>query len=167
MKITLNLNSNKEHEMKKVGLLGAGCIHELGTPAEMISFFECVKKYIIDDAEKILLQRLYQKYVRLADVDATQALFLALKTRLSEAEQSQYANYFEGIHARIETVKFFHIKRIERADGKPLSSDDIRYLSLRVAVTDIPFYDKDKTRKLAEYDAMQENEPPFWMRYGV
>jgi hypothetical protein len=153
--------------MKKVGLLAGPCLHELGTPAEMINFFECVKKYIIDDAEKILLQRLYQKYVRLADVDATQALFLALKTRLSEAEQSQYANYFEGIHARIETVKFFHNNAIEETNGNPLSDEDINYLSLRIAVTDIPFYDKDKVRPLEAYDAMQENEPPFWMRYGV
>ncbi|MCK1069450.1 hypothetical protein OCJ35_02915 [Pluralibacter gergoviae] len=136
--------------MRHVGFMGGSSIVELGSPSEMIDFFVFLKgkrKFFKDEE---IVSRLYNKYVRLEQLDQLDLAVKSIKSSLS-LEEDKYLKYLSGIETCIESAKLFY------------NSWSI-YQPLKVAVTDTPYYIEDKNRPLEQYDELDHNASPFWLR---
>lgn len=66
-------------------------------------------------------------------------------------DEVKYLKYLSGIETRIELSKIFY------------NSWGV-YQPLKVAVTDIPHYIEHKNHPLKQYDELDNNATPFWLR---
>lgn len=135
--------------MKNIGFMGGSSIFETGTIQEMVGFFDYLSGMNTSDLEKQLIDRLYKKYIRYQELDFFENLIIELK-KSSNAE-SKYIKYFDAIMTCIESAKMFY------------NSWEI-YQPLKVGFTDIPYCVDDKDRPAELYDALTEDDLPFWLR---
>ncbi|EPQ5230667.1 hypothetical protein AB7092_15455 [Providencia rettgeri] len=135
--------------MKSIGFMGGSSIFETGTVQEMIDFFDYLSGENIPDLEKELIDSLYRKYIRYQDLDRFENLITELKK--SSSSESKYLKYFDAIITCIESAKMFY------------NSWEI-YQPLKVGFTDMPYCIDDKDRPQELYDALTEDDLPFWLR---
>lgn len=135
--------------MKKVGFMGGSSIFETGTIQEMIDFFDYLLGLNTSSAEKDLIDRLYKKYIRYQELDCFENFVIGLKN--SSNLELNYTKYFDAILTCIESAKIFY------------NSWDI-YQPLKVGFTDVPYCIDDKNRPHELYDALAEDDLPFWLR---
>ncbi|EPK8019648.1 hypothetical protein KKI84_000727 [Providencia rettgeri] len=135
--------------MKSIGFMGGSSIFETGTVQEMIDFFDYLSGENIPDLEKELIDSLYRKYIRYQDLDRFENLITELKK--SSGSESKYLKYFDAIITCIESAKMFY------------NSWEI-YQPLKVGFTDMPYCIDDKDRPQELYDALTEDDLPFWLR---
>jgi len=136
--------------MKHVGFMGGSSLVELGFSSDMIDFLNFFSKKIERYGDSELSGRLYKKYIKLEQLEQLDLIVKELKAELSSNED-KYLKYLSGIEVCIESAELFY------------KSWGI-YQPLKIAVTDVPYYIEDKNRPLEQYDALDSNESPFWLR---
>lgn len=167
--------------MRTVGFDGGHTVYELGPVSDVVLFFECLDAFVVpehsDQDWSLLSDRLYKRYVRQEDLEASLALmekarsqFLTLpgssvewdaamqaapaKTWLDPSQDTLgdiFARYFDLFSkAKDSAVSFFDAFGI--------------YQPLRVLVSDMPALMIEKRRPLNEYEALEADDLPFWLR---
>jgi len=130
--------------------MGGSSLVELGTASEMIDFLVFFNAQMKDQEGNEISSRLYNKYIKLEQLERLDSIVKDIKLVLSP-DESKYLKYLSGIETCIESAKIFY------------KSWGI-YQPLKIAVTDAPYYIEDKNRPLEQYDVLEPNESPFWLR---
>ena len=166
--------------MRKIGFHGGCRICELGPSSDVILFFDCMKTYVeqihLDQDWSLLTDRLYRRYLRREELDKASMLMERVRQIFAQhpadsavewdallsgdPERSWlnpdqrtladvFSKYFEGFKNACSSAKSF------------LNDFDI-YQPVRVVISDLPGFARDKNKPLAEYDALEGE--PFWLR---
>lgn len=130
--------------------MGGSSLVELGTASEMLEFLDFLNSKMEDNESIEISSRLYNKYIKLEQLEKMDSIIKDIKLVLSP-EEDKYIKYLSGMETCIESAKMFY------------NSWGI-YQPLKVAVTDAPYYIEDKNRPLEQYDVLKPNESPFWLR---
>lgn len=136
--------------MRHIGFMGGSSLVELGTASEMIEFLDFFNKKMEDHENNEISSRLYNKYIKLEQLEKLDSIVKDIKLALSP-DEDKYLKYLSGIELCIESAKTFY------------NSWGI-YQPLKITVTDAPYYIEDKNRPLEQYDILKPNESPFWLR---
>jgi len=136
--------------MRHIGFMGGSSLVELGTASEMLEFLDFLNSKMEDNESIEISSRLYNKYIKLEQLEKMDSIIKDIKLVLSP-EEDKYIKYLSGMETCIESAKMFY------------NSWGI-YQPLKVAVTDAPYYIEDKNRPLEQYDVLKPNESPFWLR---
>ena len=178
-----------------IGISGASSVNSIGSVPDTKTFFECISIYYMkrgglfdkiagyfdvagSNKDEALLERLYRRYVRFEDLEATHAMikkikqafiriktvnvdwsktsFEAMDTKLDLSKETLadvFDKYFESFDKRINEINYFFDRYGEYHDP------------LRFAISDIPYHviDTDLT-PLSKYDELKEDELPLWAR---
>lgn len=164
--------------IKTIGFYGGSSICELGPAADVQLFFDCVRAFVapaLSKHQKILIDRLYRRYVRHEDVLATQELMDEIseafaKVPTSSIDLSGLAK--PSAKTRLDPSKptlsdlfsqYFlrYLWCRESADG--LYKDSGIYRPIRLSVTDMPEFITDDQRPLDAYDALEGAS--LWSKY--
>ncbi|OHT22749.1 hypothetical protein ABRP32_07615 [Providencia manganoxydans] len=135
--------------MKKVGFLGGSSIVETGTIQEMVGFFDYLSSMDVSSEEKALIDRLYKKYIEYQELGPFENFIADLQK--SSTLKSEYVKYLDAIITCIESAKGFY-------------EDWEIYQPLKVGITDVPYCIDEKNRPQELYDALTEDDLPFWLR---
>lgn len=136
--------------MRHIGFVGGSSLVELGNASEMIDFLDFFNKKMEGNENNDISSRLYNKYIKLEQLEKLSSIVKDIKFALS-SDEGKYLKYLSGIETCIESAKMFY------------NSWGI-YQPLKIAVTDAPYYIEDKNRPLEQYDLLKANESPFWLR---
>ena len=171
--------------MRNVGFTGGVSMIEVGPVNDMLLFFECLRLICVHRQPErdwsLLTDRLFKRYLRLEEADEAKTLMLLaqelftktssqsfnwsqLSVALSESELdfSQktmadiFSPYFRGFFKSCERAKSTH--------EYFKSHQDYKYRPIKVATTDIPYFIDEKLKPLSEYDALTDDDLPFWCR---
>lgn len=169
--------------MRVIGFTGGGSLCELGPATDVQLFFDCLDQYVAQKYSEqdwsLLTDRLYRRYLRLAELDAASALmeqvkqvFAVLpnsaiewqdisvdlsKTRLEPQKPTLadiFSKYFEHFSHCVESAKISY-------EGFK-SYSGYNYEPVRIVIADQPWFIVEKKRPLAEYDVL--SGPPVWQR---
>lgn len=160
-----------------VALSGGSSLFELGPATEVECFFECARRFTpLRAGASLLLDRLYKRYVPIADLPRAaeelaalentfervgsslvdwNAIGIARESNLDLAKPTLsgvFANYFEAFAHCAESawLNFVEFKAFPGYQEEPV----------RIVPTDEPWLTAELKRPLAEYDAL--DGPPFW-----
>lgn len=163
--------------MRNVGFQGGSSIFEIGSSRDVDYFFCIINNEIsLSEQENFFLRKVFLKYISLSDIVEFSEIINKVKEKLMQRypdENQVWENlkcnndifyckgdklnwrkfniYFDAINHCIESSIGFH--------------DEFKiYKPLRIVVTDMPNYIMEKIRPLAEYDALDERDTPFWLR---
>jgi len=171
--------------MRKIGFDGGNLICELGPSADVELFFECLHIY----AEAIeptmdwglLTDRLYRRYLRLDELDKASALMERARNlfgfhpsassvdwgeRSVASDEQSWLNpnqptladvfnkYFESFSRCVSSARSSY----ERFKSYP----GYQYQPVRLVISDLAGYARDKKKPLADYDALTGK--PFWLQ---
>ncbi|MFM0546983.1 hypothetical protein PQR29_19880 [Paraburkholderia strydomiana] len=166
--------------MNKIGFDGGHSIYELGPAPDVVLFFDCVKIYAEWDHPEqdwsLLTDRLYRRYLRREELKPAlllmgqvRQLFVQRPAKSSiEWEAKVLANSEKsGLNPEQPTLAEVFSKYFEHfasACGSAESFVDAFniYQPVRVVISDLPGFARDKNKPLAEYDALEGE--PFWLR---
>ncbi|AHG65586.1 hypothetical protein [Advenella mimigardefordensis] len=137
--------------MKNVGFKGGSSMFEVGTPAEMEEFFNYLRGKLVSREDLEILDRLYRKYIAYDDLDKVSQLVSSLRSNPALMLDKKYLKNLDAIEHCIESAKVFYKNWGE-------------YVPLKVGVTDVPYYIDDERLPLELYDALTNDDPPFWLR---
>ena len=169
--------------MRVIGFTGGGSLCELGSAIDVQLFFDCLGTYVArkhpEQDWSLLTDRLYQRYLRLEDLDSASALMAQVKqifevlpnsaidwhgmvvdtskTRLDPSKETLadiFGKFFEHFAHCVESAKISY----EGFKSYP----GYQYQPVRVAITDEPWAMAEEQRSLGEYDALEGK--PFWLR---
>ncbi|WP_343675900.1 hypothetical protein [Paraburkholderia heleia] len=145
----------------------------------MMLFFDCLKTYAEQDHPEqdwsLLTDRLYRRYLRREEIDKASTLMEQVRqifaglpasaidwdtSMLGNAEKTWldpkqptladvFSKYFENFAKACGSAKFF------------VEAFNI-YQPVRVVISDLPGFARDKNKPLAEYDALEGK--PFWLQ---
>ncbi|CAM2160413.1 hypothetical protein ABLT15_10660 [Paraburkholderia tropica] len=166
--------------IRKIGFHGGHTIFELGPASDVELFFSCLERYVEDSAPaqdwSLLTDRLYRRYLRQDELSPALALMrkareifskFPAKTSIEwnvEMLKSQertwlnpdqatladvFSRYFEGFVDVCESAEsFFEAFKT--------------YQPVRVVISDLAGFARDKKKPLEEYDALERK--PMWLR---
>jgi len=116
----------------------------------MIDFFNFLNKKLEGSESNEISSRLYNKYIKLEQLERLHLMVKDIKLMLS-SDEVKYFKYLSGIEICIESARLFY-----NSWGF--------YQPVKVALTDATYYIEDKNRPLEHYDELKPNETPFWLR---
>ncbi|MBD8109413.1 MULTISPECIES: hypothetical protein [Erwinia] len=137
--------------MKHVGFCGGSSFFELGSPSDMVRFFDVLHHLSRNERERNLLERLYKKYVNLDEIGETQLVIQELKSLSHESFLMEFSKYFESIEWCFQSAKAFY-------------EDWNIYQAVKIIITDMPYCVSDIDRPKEEYDVLTSDDMPFWLR---
>lgn len=171
--------------MKNVGFSGGSSIFELGPSGDVELFFECINFCVVkqrpDHDWSFLTDRLYRRYLTLAQLDysattmgrvreqfaALSSTSLDLKklttasvaTRLDLSRATLlevFDKYFQGFDYCVKSAKIGYesFKSYKGYEFEPV----------KIVISDLPQFFEDKSRPLEAYDALKSSDQPFWLR---
>ncbi|MBR7963041.1 hypothetical protein [Burkholderia latens] len=170
--------------MRRIGFSGGSSICELGPVPDVALFFECLKVYAEQKHPEqnwsLLTDRLYRRYLRLEELDQASALMEKAKQLFAQLpaqssvewdsvmlknpekswlnpEQPTLADVFEKYFANFAYCVESARLNYESFKAYPGYS----YEPVRVVISDLTGYARDKNKPLAEYDALEGT--PFWL----
>ncbi|GGF21934.1 hypothetical protein GCM10011611_29990 [Aliidongia dinghuensis] len=164
--------------MPNVGFFGGHTVHELGPAADMQAFFACVNiaasRLHLDPASLSLIDRLYRRYVRLEELQATALVieriravmaaippqnvdwnsitppYGATKLDISKPNLADlFSRYFLALDDATKSAESFYKKF-----GK--------YRPVLTIISDMPRFVIDEKRPMSDYDTLQGE--PIWLR---
>jgi hypothetical protein len=166
--------------MRKIGFHGGHTIFELGPASDVVLFFSCLERYVEEGNPaqdwSLLTDRLYRRYLRQDELGPALTLMAEareifaqlpaktsvewdaevqgnLEKSLSNPDQSTLADvfsrYFDGFVDVCDSAKSFF-------DAFNM------YQPVRVVISDLAGFARDKKKPLAEYDALEGK--PFWLQ---
>lgn len=165
--------------MRKIGFHGGHTIYELGPASDMVLFFECLSIYVErqypEQNWSLLTDRLYRRYLRLEDLDAASALmeqargiFAELPSSAVEWEPRMVGNeektWLDPTQPTLGDVfkKYFEHFRSARTSAESFLEAFNIYQPVRVVISDLAGFARDKNKPLAEYDLLEGR--PFWLQ---
>ncbi|NML35486.1 hypothetical protein [Paraburkholderia antibiotica] len=166
--------------MRKIGFDGGHSIYELGTSSDVQLFFDCLNAYTKQANHKqdwsLLTDRLYRRYLRREELESALALmakvreiFAQLPTQtavdwkphmLGDTEKS----WLNPDQPTLADVFSEYFEKFARACGSAESFVEAFniYQPVRVVISDLAGFARDKNKPLAEYDALEGK--PFWLQ---
>ncbi|CAG9186327.1 exonuclease SbcCD subunit D C-terminal domain-containing protein [Cupriavidus pampae] len=165
--------------MRNIGFHGGHTIYELGPVSDVVLFFDCLNIYAEREHPKqkwsLLTDRLYRRYLRLEDLDAASALmeqarqiFADLPSSAVEWEPRMVGNEEKTWLAPNQPTladvfrKYFEHFASARSSAESFQKAFNIYQPVRVVISDLPGFARDKNKPLAEYDALEGM--PFWLQ---
>ncbi|WLE58842.1 hypothetical protein GIY62_17300 [Burkholderia plantarii] len=166
--------------MRKIGFHGGHTICELGPAPDVVLFFSCLERYAAqahpEQDWSLLTDRLYRRYLRKEELEPALALMaqahdiFAKKPAVSSVEwdEAMLANpeksWLEVKQPTLADVfgKFFDQFVDACNSAKSFFENFNIYQPVRVVISDLPGFARDKKKPLAEYDALEGE--PFWLR---
>lgn len=136
--------------MKKVGFMGGSSLVETGSAHEMDIFFARIRTSTVK-GEKEVLERLYNKYIKIEQLDALSEIVKRASTNTLPYGDIELEKYFKALILCIESARIFH-------------KEWGIYQPVKIGFTDIPYCITDKNRPLDEYDNLKKGDLPFWQR---
>ncbi|WP_404994352.1 hypothetical protein [Cupriavidus pauculus] len=168
-----------------IGFSGGSSICELGPASDVVLFFDCLKAYVEQESQDqdwgLLTDRLYRRYLRLEELEKASSLMEQARQifaqqpaasavewdvkMLGNAEKGRlnpnqatladvFSTYFEHFAHCVESARLNY----ETFKSYP----GYTYEPVRVVISDLPGFARDKNKPLAEYDALDGD--PFWLR---
>jgi len=164
--------------MTNVGFCGGSEVRELGPASDMQAFFGCIQLAVphlsTGTDGGLITDRLYRRYLRPEELDPTKSLMIEIRdilggfpsnnlnwsamgwnpdsTRLvlSEGKAADVVHrYLKGVPDLIDNAASFQ-KRFQI------------YQPVMTIISDLPRFSKDRSRPLADYDALEGE--PIWLR---
>ncbi|PHM63334.1 hypothetical protein Xish_02575 [Xenorhabdus ishibashii] len=124
---------------------------ELGSSSDMVEFFNLLNQSVDDMGEQKLLSQFYLRYLPFEDLDNMLSL-IKNQDNFSGNLLKNFQNYFEGLEDCITSAQGFY-----EHFGV--------YRPVKIIVTDIPYCMTEIHRPLEEYDSLNSDDSPFWLRY--
>lgn len=162
--------------MKNVGFQGGSSIFEVGTNWDLYNFFCIIKREIsLSDRELFLINRVFLKYLEFEDVNEFSVLIAKIKLKLFERfpDETQrwispecdgdIAHLNNGLNWSKCNIFFDAIAHCTESSIVFFNTFNM-YKPLRVVASDMPDYLIDKARPLSAYDALDDDDTPFWHR---
>jgi len=173
--------------MYKVGFNGGGTLIEVCDVSVMEAFFLLIRDHAttLSEAELALVgDRLYRRYVRLEDAEATRLVLASIRQSFSELpvamldgrlpDKDRVENPLSNTDGTLAGAFSKHFDAIERClesaevnlrhfSGKP--EFDYKYEPVVVIRSEMPGFMLDKRISLSAYDGL--DGPPFWLRHKV
>jgi hypothetical protein len=166
--------------MRKIGFHGGHTICELGPAPDVVLFFNCLERYA-EQAHpaqdwSLLTDRLYRRYLRMEELEPALALMAQAHDIFAQKPALSSVEWDEAMLANSEkswlTVgqptladvfgKFFEKFLDACSSAKSFFENFNIYQPVRVVISDLPGFARDKKKPLAEYDALEGE--PFWLR---
>lgn len=172
--------------MYKVGINGGGLLVETGDVFAMSVFFDLVTKHasLLEKSESALVcDRLYRRYVRREDAEATLEVIRSIKDLFSSIPTSTldsrfsnenressgilfsedylseaFSKYFSAIERCLESAEYMF--RYFEKDEKV----DYAYDPVVIIRSELPGFMLDKRISLSAYDELEGD--PFWLKQG-
>lgn len=165
--------------MRKIGFHGGHTIYELGPAPDMMLFFDCLKTYAEQDYPEqdwsLLTDRLYRRYLRREEIDKASTLmeqvrqiFARLPASAIDWDTSMLGNaektWLDPKQPTLADVFSKYFENFAKACGSAKSFVEAFniYQPVRVVISDLPGFARDKNKPLAEYDALEGK--PFWLQ---
>lgn len=165
--------------MRKIGFHGGHTIYELGPAPDMMLFFDCLKTYAEQDHPEqdwsLLTDRLYRRYLRREELDKASTLmeqvrqiFAGLPASAIDWDTSMLGNvektWLDSNQPTLVDVFSKYFENFAKACGSAKSFVEAFniYQPVRVMISDLPGFARDKNKPLAEYDALEGK--PFWLQ---
>ncbi|WP_082079831.1 hypothetical protein [Cupriavidus basilensis] len=166
--------------MRKIGFHGGHSIYELGPAPDVALFFGCLKTYAENDHQEqdwsLLTDRLYRRYLRREELDETLALMEQVRQIFAQVPaksgvewdskmigdpQKSWLDPYQPTLAEVFS-RFF--ENFVKACGSAKSFVEVFniYQPVRVVISDLPGFARDKSKPLEDYDALEGE--PFWLR---
>lgn len=166
--------------MKIVGFDGGHTVYDLGPVPDVVFFFSCVKAYVVDaypDKDwEILTDRLYRRYLRKEELVSATVLMAEVREVLLSAprdcvEWNKFMSGNEGqswLDASSSTLGGLFDRYFELFDKAKESAISFLqefgiYQPVRIVPSSLPDFIMEKNRSLGEYEALSEDDLPFWM----
>ena len=166
--------------MRKIGFHGGHTICELGPAPDVVLFFSCLERYAEQDYQEqdwsLLTDRLYRRYLRQEELESALALMgqareiFAQKPAASSVEwdaamlanpEKSWLNPEQSTLADVFS-KYFEMFVDACNSAKSFFETFKIYQPVRVVISDLPGFARDKKKPLAEYDALEGK--PFWLQ---
>ena len=167
----------------KIGFTGGARIVELGTDSDMKLFFDCISYYVPpkypDKNWSLITDRLYRRYLKLEELDATVALMKLVEKEFKQLDREAFdwskilsgqvksdldrakstlfeifGKYFEAFYESIECA----IRNYEWFKSDP----DYKYQPVMVIISTIPYCISYSMIPLSVFDNLQPDEKPIW-----
>jgi hypothetical protein len=171
--------------MRKIGFDGGNLICEVGTTADVELFFECLRIYAeaIDPTVDwgLLTDRLYRRYLRLDELDRASALMERTRSLFGHrpsassvdwSVRNTTTNEHSGLNPNQPTLADVFVKYFDnfsRCVASARSSYErfksypgYQYQPVRLVISDLAGYARDKKKPLADYDALTGK--PYWLQ---
>ncbi|RBH85820.1 hypothetical protein BRL93_22910 [Xanthomonas oryzae pv. oryzae] len=167
--------------MRTIGINGGHTTYDLGTPSDVVLFFDCINAFVSGKYPGkewgILTDRLYRRYLRFDDLERCSELMELVKTEFNDISASSikwdkstldgdgktflafrssnlsdvFRRYFEAFSKAKESAKSFY--------------DEFNiYQPVRILVSDLPNLVIEKMRPLEDYDSLEQDATPFWLQ---
>lgn len=170
--------------VKTIGITGGSSLHELGSAAEVQSFFDCLDAYVVRVQPAIdwsvLSDRLYKRYLRQQELEtALKAMGIARELFRSIPSKSIDWSSFDFEHVAERTklnlggstlgavFDAYFDSFAQCAESAKLSYEAFKdyagyqYEPVRIVVSDQPWFIVEKNRPLRDYDDLEGK--PFWL----
>ena len=166
--------------MRKIGFHGGCRICEIGPSSDVLLFFDCLQTYAEqahpDQDWSLLTDRLYRRYLRREELDKASALMEQAHHIFAQhpaASAVEWDTLLSGDAGRswlkpdqptLADVfsKYFEGFKDACSSAKSFLNDFAIYQPVRVVMSDLPGFARDKNKPLAEYDALEGK--PFWLQ---
>ncbi|WP_082928441.1 hypothetical protein [Cupriavidus gilardii] len=165
--------------MRKIGFHGGHTIYELGPVPDVVLFFECLSIYVErqhpEQNWSLLTDRLYRRYLRLEELDAASALmeqaraiFAGVPCSVVEWDPRMLGNedktWLDPTLPTLADVfgKYFEHFRSARTSAESFQMAFNVYQPVRVVISDLAGFARDKKKPLVEYDMLDGT--PFWLQ---
>jgi hypothetical protein len=166
--------------MRKIGFHGGHSIYELGPTPDIELFFDCLRGYVQQgDPERdwtLLTDRLYRRYLRREELDKALALMDQARKVLAQIPAESGIEWDSAMTGNLEKswlnpdqpnladVFSKYFEHFEKACGSAKSFEEAFnvYQPVRVVISDLPGFARDKKKPLAEYDALDGK--PLWLQ---
>jgi hypothetical protein len=166
--------------MRKIGFDGGHSIYELGPAPDVSLFFNCLRTYAEQDHPEqdwgLLTDRLYRRYLRQEELQPALDLMAQVHTIFAQKPAASSVEWDVAMIGNPEKSwlnpdqptladvfgKYF--ERFASACGSAKSFSDAFniYQPVRLVISDLAGFARDKNKPLAEYDALEGK--PFWLR---
>ena len=166
--------------MKYVGFDGGHSIYELGLDSDLVLFFDCLRAYgeqaHPEQGWSLLTDRLYRRYLRLEELDKALTLMEKAHQIFAQHPSSSAVQWNESVSENSEESwlnknqptladvfsKYFENFAGACASAKSFFEEFGIYQPVRVVISDLPGFMRDKSKPLSEYDALEGK--PFWLQ---
>lgn len=166
--------------MRKIGFTGGARICELGPAPDVSLFFNCLRTYAEGDHTEadwsLLTDRLYRRYLRREELDPACALMAQAREIFAQLPAKTGVEWDAAMLANPEKswlnpdqptladvfAKFFEAFPVACGSAKSFFGAFNIYQPVRVVISDLAGFARDKNKPLAEYDALEGE--PFWLR---
>ena len=167
--------------MRLIGIDGGHTVYELGPVSDVFLFFNCLdffaKKAHPEKDWGVLTDRLYRRYLRMADLELAGELmelarevFASLDTSSIEWDSSMLQEHkktwLDASQSNLGEVFVKYFDLFVKAKESAISFFDEFgiYQVVRIIPSDMPLSTIERSRPLGEYEVLANDKLPFWLR---